>query len=140
MPPNAKQRSSHLKLAKCATTIALHVSSGTHKRAPDTCGLLSPSHEPNNVTCRCHQKGTQHEVRVAHLRTPTRREAQQPKECLPRRHLQDNSTPGTMKRTSFEFPGAANCGPDFDAESTTVTRTGADTSLTRPSNTSRIET
>ena len=45
-----------------------------------------------------------------------------------------------MKRTSFEFPGAANCGFDFDVESTTVTGTGADTSMTRSSNTNLIET
>ena len=71
--------SSQLKQATCATTIALHESSGTHKRAPDTCGLLSPSHEPNILTSRCHQKGTQLEVRVAHLRTLTLR-----KDCCQR--------------------------------------------------------
>ena len=58
----------------------------------------------------------------------------------PTETLWDNSTPGTMKRTSFRFPGAANCGPDCDAESTTVIGTGADTSTTRSSSRNRIET
>ena len=58
----------------------------------------------------------------------------------PTETLQDNSTPGTMKSTSFGFPGVAKCTPDSDAESTTITGTGADTAMTRSSNRNRIET
>ena len=95
----------HDETGKCATTIALHVSLGTFKRAPDTCGLLSPSHEPNIVTSKC-----QSQSRSFKYSNTSR--GSQPQKMSP---TEDNR-PGTMKKTSFEFPGVTNCGPDFEAE------------------------
>ena len=58
----------------------------------------------------------------------TRREAPRPRESLPR----TQSPPGTKKRTSFGFPGIANCGPDYDAETTTVPRSGDTSTIVLP--------